>query len=670
VLEREWLIERLWPDTFVEPNNLEQCVSSLRRMFGETAQKATYIRTVAGRGYCFSCPVEEVRPEPIFPVAPPLRVVDRHAKGVSLRWRPAWVAAVIVVALIAVLTTAGVWRGATPNVTAPRVLPVTSFPGLEDFPSISPDGNFVAFSWTGPQGEGAARDIWIKAVDSDDRRQLTSTPGSETSPAWSPDGREIAFVRAGAGRGIFIARVLGGQEQKVADSGTQVGWAPDGRSLLVRDAATRAQSFGIFRIDLGSGERSQITEAPSGIGDFTFDMSPDGAALAFVRFERPGVADVYVVRLADGTLQRRTDWNRPISRVVWTPDGNELVYAVNEVPALGQSLFRIPAFGTHPEHGERALHVEGLNPSISRPKPGQPARLAFNTRNYDVGLRLIDLQSPNVDGTIRAGTPFCDSSRVDFPGPFSKSADKVAFASNRHGWLQVFVANRDGSELRQVTKLEAVGLGIGGWSPDEHQLVIDAAIDGNTDMYAIRVADGRAVRLTTEPSIDGHGSWSSDGRWIYFSSNRTGRPEVWKVPSEGGQAVQLTYQGGIEPKESADGQSLYYLDRPPAGAGGFASPSTLKRVSVDGREETTILDNVRFGLWSVTSDGIVFIQPTAQHDELQFYGFQSPLRSLGRLPARVSRVFSGLSASHDGRWVLVNVTDQIVSDILVADGFR
>ena len=674
VLEREWFIERLWPDTFVEPNNLEQCVSALRRALGETAQSASYIRTVPGRGYCFSCPVKEVRPHPAVLVGQsPALPLNAPGKTASRRWLRLAAAALMSVAVIAALTTAAFRYEATPNVKVPRVLPVTSFPGVEDFPSISPDGNFVAFSWAGPQVEGGVRDIWIKAVDSDDLRQLTSTPGGETSPAWSPDGREIAFVRGGPDRGVFIASVLGGRERKVADSGTHVGWAPDGRSLLVRDAATRAQSFGIFRIDLSSGERSQITEAPSGIGDWTFDMSPDGAALAFVRYERPGIADVYVVRLADGTPQRRTDWNQSISRVVWTPDGSELVYAVSEVPGLGQSLFRIPAFGARQERGERALHVDVINPSISRPGPGRPARLAFNTRNEDVGLRLIDLESASLGDVIQSATPFSDSSRIDFPGPFTKNADKVAFASNRSGWLQVWVANRDGSGLRQVTKLETASFGIGGWSPDERQLVIDAAIDGNSDMYVIRLADGRAIRLTTEPSIDSHGSWSSDGRWIYFSSNRTGRPEVWKVPSDGGQAIQVTYQGGIEPKESPDGHSLYYLDGPPPGAGGIGRPATLKQVSVSGGEETRVLDAVTFGLWSVTDNGIVFFKQTAQYDELQFYGFHDRLvQSLGRLPVRVSRLggYGGLRASHDRRWVLISVTDEIQSDILVADGFR
>ena len=45
----------------------------------------------------------------------------------------------------------------------PRILVVTALPGLERFPSISPDGNFVAFSWMG-SNPGGSPDLWVKAV--------------------------------------------------------------------------------------------------------------------------------------------------------------------------------------------------------------------------------------------------------------------------------------------------------------------------------------------------------------------------------------------------------------------------------------------------------------------------------------------------------------------------
>lgn len=53
VLDKEMIMEAVWPDTIVEENNLTQNISTLRRVFGETPSAHRYIATVPGRGYRF-----------------------------------------------------------------------------------------------------------------------------------------------------------------------------------------------------------------------------------------------------------------------------------------------------------------------------------------------------------------------------------------------------------------------------------------------------------------------------------------------------------------------------------------------------------------------------------------------------------------------------------------
>ncbi len=355
--------------------------------------------------------------------------------------------------------------------------------------------------------------------------------------------------------------------------------------------------------------------------------------------------------------------------MAWTPDGRDLVYAVAEPAGIGQSLFRIPAIGHRVERGVRALHVGGVNPSVSRPEPGRSARLAFSFPREDVGLRWVDLQPPT-SGVFRDAGPFCDSSRVDYPGPRSRDGMRVAFASNRSGWRNVWVANRDGSELRQVTSLEAVELLFGGRSPDDRRMVIDASVDGNSDLYVVTVDSGHAVRLTTEPSMDALPQWSADSRAIYFTSDRSGRFKIWKVPADGGEAAQVTRAGGFEPREAPDGRTLFYLDRPPPGVTGSRP---LKQVSVDGGNERVLLDSVPFGRWSVPSQGILFATAGPEFDAIDLYSFSDRrVQRLGALPFPLSRIagYGALVASRDARWALASVTDHWASDIMVADGFR
>jgi DNA-binding winged helix-turn-helix (wHTH) protein/Tfp pilus assembly protein PilF len=57
VLDKKELMSAIWPDTAVEENNLNQNVSTLRRIFGETRGENRYIATVPGKGYCFTAEV-------------------------------------------------------------------------------------------------------------------------------------------------------------------------------------------------------------------------------------------------------------------------------------------------------------------------------------------------------------------------------------------------------------------------------------------------------------------------------------------------------------------------------------------------------------------------------------------------------------------------------------
>src|SRR5712692_6394806 len=60
VLDKERLMEAVWPDSIVEENNLTQNISTLRRIFGETPGSHGYIVTVPGRGYRFVAEVSDL----------------------------------------------------------------------------------------------------------------------------------------------------------------------------------------------------------------------------------------------------------------------------------------------------------------------------------------------------------------------------------------------------------------------------------------------------------------------------------------------------------------------------------------------------------------------------------------------------------------------------------
>jgi DNA-binding winged helix-turn-helix (wHTH) protein/tetratricopeptide (TPR) repeat protein len=58
VIAKDDLMRAVWPDTVVEENNLNQNISALRRVLGESRGEHRYIATIPGKGYHFLASVE------------------------------------------------------------------------------------------------------------------------------------------------------------------------------------------------------------------------------------------------------------------------------------------------------------------------------------------------------------------------------------------------------------------------------------------------------------------------------------------------------------------------------------------------------------------------------------------------------------------------------------
>jgi Tol biopolymer transport system component len=462
---------------------------------------------------------------------------------------------------------------------------------------------------------------------------------------------------------------LGGAVRLVSASGTHVAWAGDSKSVLIRDGEGNTGPFGIYQVFLDTLERRRLTQAPVGDGDWRFEVSPDGSTLAFIRYEKRGIADLYVVPMGGGEPRRLSNWSAAIYGLSWTPDGREIVYDVDEPPA--SRLWRIDASSATPARGLPIADIPAAarSPSISRPPPGHLARLAFQTMTRDVDIHLMDLDARLVNDTI-SSQPFSSSTRIEGSARFSPDGSRIAVVSFRSGASEIWVAGRDGSGLQQVTTLGAVGVLLGGWSPDGSQIAFEAAIGGNTDVYVVGSDGGHLRQLTTEPSIDGIPSWSSDGRWIYFASTRAGViADIWRVPTGGGEATRLTHHGGFEPRESPNGAYLFYLDRPPAGIA-IGGTARLMRVPLGGGQEELLLDRVRPFLWSVTDTGIVFVTREPDFDAIDVYRFSDrQVARVGQLGFRLPGSYTHMTASRDGRWALAT-KGRFDADLMRLDNFR
>ncbi|MBO0695558.1 MAG: winged helix-turn-helix domain-containing protein, partial [Verrucomicrobia bacterium] len=85
VLDKERIMEAVWPDSIVEENNLAQAISKLRQVFGETPGSHNYIVTVPGRGYRFVAEVTG-RTTASLPPESPSATMQPHLAASDAGW--------------------------------------------------------------------------------------------------------------------------------------------------------------------------------------------------------------------------------------------------------------------------------------------------------------------------------------------------------------------------------------------------------------------------------------------------------------------------------------------------------------------------------------------------------------------------------------------------------
>jgi hypothetical protein len=75
---------------------------------------------------------------------------------------------------------------------------------------------------------------------------------------------------------------------------------------------------------------------------------------------------------------------------------------------------------------------------------------------------------------------------------------------------------------------------------------------------------GKAVRLTTNETLEWHARFSPDGKWVVYTSAESGREEIQIVPFDplrpiSSGKITVSQQGGSEPVWRKDGKEIFYL---------------------------------------------------------------------------------------------------------------
>ncbi len=576
------------------------------------------------------------------------------------------------------LAAAGLWMShrsgsrSTPIGQATRVARITAFEGDESEPSLSPDGAHVAFSWNGDKGDN--RDIYVTQIDGQTPLRITQDPAEDNYPAWSPDGKQIAFLRRRAARrwDLDVVPALGGGERKLqetrfdtdhlGDSHPLLAWSPDGNQIVFTGGSEGREGrtvLSVLSLETGLTRALDLGGIHDSVGESSPAISPDGRWLAFRRYSGPNNGELMVERLRPGVEPEGAPSVVPGSgpnpaSPSWSPDSRRLIFADH------RRLLEWEPGGTARPAYVTSAFLGGLTASW----PAGRLRVVVASRGDDYDIWSLPLD-PSTHQAVGRAVRRVPSSAAENSPRFSPDGKYFAFISSRGGSEEVWLANSDGSNVRQLSRLGAYISGFPRWSQDSKHIAFHARVPDKPQIYVVDPDAGAPRQIThTQQGFVGP-SWSMDGEHLLAWQVVNGQGQVFRIRVAGGHAERL-FEGCV-PVPTADGKRVLYAKTSEPGIFARDLAGDPSR-----NPEERLVDDFEMGDGGMlpVPNGIYYLGFSVQGRPRAFRYFDYRLRLANDIVPAPPVLEYGLTVSPDERELLYSATNDASGDDLVLLEFQ
>jgi serine/threonine protein kinase len=546
-------------------------------------------------------------------------------------------------------------------------------------------------------------------------QRLSDFPGVNESPSISPDGRMVAFVAVVTGRRhLFTLLLSGGTPLQITRDDSDHDhprWAPDSSALLYHTAAAGSEEEGtLWEIPALGGTPRPIVSALGG-----GDVSRSGHRIAFFRLRR-GVQQLLTTN-REGSEERvvtTIPWGHPCRYPRWSPDDRFIAFQSSRLAQFSEELAVVPAAGGP----ARSIVMAGSINGVSWLPDGSGlvySSSVDSTMRYPAayGLRLI-----RFDGTGDRQATFGDTSHVApdvhasgkivacriraasdiwrFPTTGSATENvaaaerithqtgslqtpsvspdgrEIVFLSDNGAHANLWIASTNGAAPRQLTfeRDRSATIGLPLWSPAGDRI----AFVYSHQSTGIRVIhpNGRGVRQLVP---EGFGpSWSRDGLWLYYTRSFGTRWRVEKIPVDGGEPVTVRDEGFVHAPTAGDGAIFFALRPEQVGSIDWticrASPDNGPATEVGRISASRLPVSSAFVHCSLSPDGQWLALPLIDGATTNIWalpGSGGPMRPLTDFEGRPTLIARQVCWSPDGRYIYAAVAENS-ADIVMYDG--
>ncbi len=151
---------------------------------------------------------------------------------------------------------------------------------------------------------------------------------------------------------------------------------------------------------------------------------------------------------------------------------------------------------------------------------------------------------------------------INLSPDWAPSGDEIIFTSFREGNPDLYILNLRTNSVRKYIAYEGIN-NAAAWSPDGKHIAMTLSKDGNPEIYVIDFYTGKIRRLTHWQGIDTSPTWSPTGREIAFTSDRAGTPAIYIMSSDGSNVRRISFVGNynVAPAWSPMGDRIAFVGR-------------------------------------------------------------------------------------------------------------
>ena len=473
------------------------------------------------------------------------------------------------------------WRVSARGGEAQRL---TTHPGQENLPAVSPDGRWLAFT---AQYDGGT-EIYLMPAAGGVPKRLTWEGGGMRVWGFTAAG-EILYTSLDArpGSQLFAIDAKTGQRRQLpVGQASDAALSADGKTLYFTRSGLRSDNARQYRggaiarlwaLDLGSHAEARPLLAEGNNDRRPLPYRSGGAERIAFLSDRDGTVNLWSVNAQGGDLRQHTThkgWDIRHASI----DGSRVVYAlgadlylVDLAQSAAPTKLDVSLGGDFDQQRERWIKKpQDFLTDITFAPNGERVLLAARGHLATQGvqqLRRAELPQP-ADGRCKQAEFTSDSKGVLAFCDFSGEQEVWRFAANGSGrperltsggamqrramlpspdgkwlahtdkegriWLTDLKAPAGKGATREIGRSQLPGVpDLQAWSPDGQTLAWTLPLrNANREQLQLHhLPDGRTHTLTSDRYESGSATFSPDGQWLYLASARnfqtTGNGSPW-----------------------------------------------------------------------------------------------------------------------------------------------